>query len=97
MIHVYFKAMCDHIADTIDQIDGDPNSPSRQLRPVIGNDQQSPIQQLRGAGQAVWDAQNTQGLIKQGTLLSRPERIEKLEELRLELNSALDRAVRELS
>lgn len=97
MIHVYFKAMCDHIADTIDQIDGDSNSPSQRPRAVLGDDLQSPIQQLREAGQAVWDAQNTQGLIKQGTLLSRPERIEKLEELRLELNTALDAAVRELS
>lgn len=95
MIHVYFKSMCDHIAETIAQIDDDPRSPSRQPRPVRVDDQSS-IQQLLYAGQAVWDAQNTQGLIAQGTSLSRTERIEKLEALRSSLNSDLDNAVREL-
>ncbi|MGH3802890.1 MAG: hypothetical protein ACRDTD_22730 [Pseudonocardiaceae bacterium] len=98
VIEVYFKDMIDGVADAVDHINetpagADPAPTARSYYGVEGG-KVSPTEGARIAGQRIWDSVNGH---PRHYSRSVQERIDELEDLREQLNVAIDRAVKELS
>ncbi|MBW4818666.1 hypothetical protein [Rhodococcus qingshengii] len=98
MIEVYFKDMIEGVADALDRINETPEGadPAPTARPYYEVDGRnvSPTEGARIAGQRIWDSVN-----EHPRDYCRPvqARLDELEDLREQLNVAIDHAVKELS
>lgn len=98
MIEVYFKDMIESVADALDRINEAPDGadPAPTARPSYDVDGRtvSATEGARIAGLRIWDSVNGHHPISHRSVEAR---IEELEDLREQLNVAIDHAVTELS
>ncbi|MEN0135051.1 MAG: hypothetical protein AAGC80_07870 [Rhodococcus sp. (in: high G+C Gram-positive bacteria)] len=99
VIEVYFKDMIESVADALDRInetpDGADSAPTARPYYDVDGRTVSSTEGARIAGQRIWDSAN--GLHDQTAPRPAEARIEELEDLREQLNVAIDHAVNELS
>ena len=98
MIEVYFKDMIEGVADALDRINEMPAGadPAPTARPYYDVDGRkvSPTEGARIAGRRIWDSVDGHYQTSRRPVQAR---IDELEDLREQLNVAIDHAVKKLS
>jgi hypothetical protein len=99
VVEVYFKDMIDSVADALDRIneapDGADPAPTARAYYDVDGRKVSPTAGARIAGQRIWDSVNRR--LYQSSRRPVQAQIDELEDLREQLNVAIDHAVTELS
>ncbi|MDF3306764.1 hypothetical protein P3H15_17195 [Rhodococcus sp. T2V] len=98
MIEVYFKDMIECVADALDRINETPvgadPAPTAWLSYDVDGAKVSPAEGARIAGQQIWDSVNGHNPTSRRPVQAQ---LDELEDLREQLNAAIDHAVKELS
>ncbi|MCF8786210.1 hypothetical protein [Rhodococcus ruber] len=98
MIEVYFKDMIESVADALDRINempvGEDRAPTARPSYDVDGRKVSPTEGARIAGRRIWDSVNGHNPTPRRPVQAR---IDELEDLREQLNVAIDHAVAELS